>query len=60
MLIILAKEIFITGLGTLILPLGLLPIPHLYGIGSAIVYVTLILTVWSGVDYLYKFRKVFL
>jgi CDP-diacylglycerol--glycerol-3-phosphate 3-phosphatidyltransferase len=48
------------GLGTLIFPLGLLPIPHLHGIGLTIVYVALILTIWSGVDYFYKLRKVFL
>ena len=48
------------GLGTLIFPLGVLPIPYLHHIGIAIVYVALILTVWSGVDYFYKLRRVFL
>ncbi len=48
------------GLGTLIFPLGILPIPALHQIGIGIVYIALILTVWSGVDYFYKLRSVFL
>lgn len=48
------------GLGTLIFPLGLLPIPALHQIGLVIVYVALVLTVWSGVDYFYNLRRVFL
>ncbi|HFQ88725.1 MAG TPA: CDP-diacylglycerol--glycerol-3-phosphate 3-phosphatidyltransferase, partial [Desulfobulbus sp.] len=35
-------------------------IPHLHGIGLAILYVALVLTVWSGLDYFYKLRRVFL
>lgn len=48
------------GLGTLIFPLGVLPVPYLHQIGLIIVYIALILTVWSGADYFYKLRKVFL
>jgi len=48
------------GLGTLIFPLGLLPIPYLHHIGLAVLYVALVLTVWSGFDYFYKLRQVFL
>lgn len=48
------------GLGTLIFPLGIVPIPHLHQIGLAILYFALILTVWSGLDYFYKLRKIFL
>ncbi len=48
------------GLGTLIFPLGVLPVPDLYQIGRIIVYVALVLTVWSGLDYFYKLREVFL
>ncbi len=48
------------GLGTLIFPLGLLPIPYLHQIGLGLVYVALVLTVWSGLDYFYKLRRVFL
>jgi len=48
------------GLGTLIFPVGLLPIPHLHLIGLAIMYVALALTLWSGFDYFYKLRKIYL
>ena len=48
------------GLGTLIFPLGVLPIPYLHQIGLGLVYVALVLTVWSGIDYFYKLRRVFL
>lgn len=48
------------GLGTLIFPLGVLPIPYLHQIGLGLVYVALVLTVWSGLDYFYKLRRVFL
>ena len=48
-------------LGTLIFPAGLVPfIPHLHAIGLAILYVALVLTIWSGLDYFYKLRRVFL
>lgn len=48
------------GLGTLIFPLGVVPIPALHEIGLVIVYVALVLTVWSGIDYFYKLRRIFL
>ena len=48
------------GLGTLIFPLGVLPIPYLHQIGLAILYVALVVTVWSGFDYFYGLRRVFL
>lgn len=48
------------GLGILIFPLGLLPIPYLYQIGLIIIYCALFLTVWSGLDYFFKLSKVFL
>ena len=48
------------GLGTLIFPASALPIPFLHQIGLAIVYVALVLTLWSGFDYFYKLRKIFL
>lgn len=48
------------GLGTLIFPLGLLPIPYLHEVGLGIVYVALLLTVWSGLDYFYKLKQIFL
>ncbi|NOQ45125.1 MAG: CDP-diacylglycerol--glycerol-3-phosphate 3-phosphatidyltransferase [Desulfobulbaceae bacterium] len=48
------------GLGTLIFPLGLLPIPFLHQLGLIIMYGALVLTVWSGFDYFYKLRIVFI
>jgi len=48
------------GLGTLIFPVGLLPIPFLHEIGLGLLYIALVLTVWSGLDYFYKLRRVFL
>lgn len=48
------------GIGTLIFPLGLVPIPHLHLIGLGIVYISLFLTIWSGVDYFYKLKQIFL
>ena len=48
------------GLGFLIFPEGLLPIPALHQIGMAIMYMALIFTIWSGVEYFYKLRRVFL
>jgi len=48
------------GLGTLIFPLGVLPVPYLHQMGLAIIYVALVLTIWSGIDYFYKLRRIFL
>jgi CDP-diacylglycerol--glycerol-3-phosphate 3-phosphatidyltransferase len=48
------------GLGVLIFPLGVLPVPFLHEIGMVCIYVALILTLWSGVDYFYRLRRVFL
>ncbi|WP_240193540.1 CDP-diacylglycerol--glycerol-3-phosphate 3-phosphatidyltransferase [Desulfobulbus alkaliphilus] len=48
------------GLGILIFPLGVLPIPYLHHIGMAIMYLALLLTIWSGADYFYKLRRLFL
>ncbi|HDO30849.1 MAG TPA: CDP-diacylglycerol--glycerol-3-phosphate 3-phosphatidyltransferase, partial [Desulfobacteraceae bacterium] len=48
------------GLGTLIFPLDLLPLPFLHRLGLAIVYVALVLTIWSGFDYFLKLRRIFL
>lgn len=48
------------GLGVLIFPGNLLPIPNLHAIGTAIMYVALVVTIWSGIEYFYKLRRVFL
>jgi len=44
----------------LIFPPGLLPIPFLHDAGLNILYVSVLLTIWSGFDYFYRFQKVFL
>ncbi|MHB8788630.1 MAG: CDP-diacylglycerol--glycerol-3-phosphate 3-phosphatidyltransferase [Desulfobulbaceae bacterium] len=48
------------GLGTLIFPLDLLPLPFLHRLGLMIVYVSLVVTIWSGIDYFLKFKNLFL
>jgi CDP-diacylglycerol--glycerol-3-phosphate 3-phosphatidyltransferase len=48
------------GIGTLIFPLGLLPLPFLHRLGLGILYVSLVLTIWSGLDYFYKLKNIFL
>lgn len=47
------------GLGFLIFPLGVLPVPHQYLIGMVLIYASLILAVWSGVTYFYRLRSIF-
>ena len=44
----------------LIFPAALLPIPFLHKIGLYILYVSLVMTIWSGIDYFYRFQKLFL
>ena len=47
------------GLGFLIFPLGVLPVPHQYGIGRMLIYASLVLAIWSGMAYFYKLRRIF-
>ena len=49
-----------TALCILIFPTGLLPLPYLHELGLIILIVSMILTIWSGFDYFYRFQKVFL
>ena len=49
-----------TAICVLIFPVGLLPLPYLHELGLIILIVSLILTIWSGFDYFYRFQKVFL
>ncbi|MFA7384531.1 MAG: CDP-diacylglycerol--glycerol-3-phosphate 3-phosphatidyltransferase [Desulfurivibrionaceae bacterium] len=49
-----------TALCVLIFPLGVVPIPFLHELGLGILYVSAVMTVWSGVDYFYRFQKIFL
>jgi len=48
------------GIGTLIFPLDLLPLPFLHQVGLGILYVALVLTIWSGIDYFLKLQQIFL
>ncbi len=55
------KSIFqYTALCVLIFPLGLLPLPFLHDLGRIILYVSLLLTLWSGFDYFVKLQKIYL
>ncbi len=47
------------GLGFLIFPLGVLPVPHQYQIGMVLIYASLVLALWSGVAYFYRLRSIF-
>lgn len=48
------------GLGTLIFPLTLLPLPFLHDLGLWIVYASVALTIWSGLDYFLKLKRIFI
>jgi CDP-diacylglycerol--glycerol-3-phosphate 3-phosphatidyltransferase len=48
------------GLGTLIFPINLLPLPFLHRLGLMIVYFSVILTIWSGFDYFRKLKRIFM
>ena len=55
------KSVFqYTALCVLIFPLDLLPIPRLQYIGLSILYVSAVLTLWSGGEYFYRFQREFL
>ena len=47
------------GLGFLIFPLGVLPIPYQYEIGRLLIYGSVIMAIWSAFDYFYKLRAIF-
>jgi len=49
-----------TALCVLIFPPTLLPIPFLHQLGQVILLFSMVLTIWSGFDYFYRFQKVFL
>jgi CDP-diacylglycerol--glycerol-3-phosphate 3-phosphatidyltransferase len=55
------KSVFqYTALCILIFPMGLLPLPFLHDLGRVILYVSLVLTLWSGFDYFVKLQKIYL
>ena len=47
------------GLGFLIFPSGVLPVPYQYEIGRLLIYGSVIMAIWSAFDYFYKLRSVF-
>ena len=47
-------------LSILIFPLGLSPLPSLHEVGRIILYVSLLLTLWSGFDYFVRLQKIYL
>ena len=55
------KSVFqYTALCILIFPLGLFPLPFLHDLGRIILYVSLLLTLWSGFDYFVRLQKIYL
>ncbi len=55
------KSVFqYTALCVLIFPETLLPIPFLHDLGRMILYVSLVLTLWSGFDYFIRLQKIYL
>ena len=49
-----------TALCILIFPLGVLPVPFLHETGLTILYLSLVLPLWSGFEYFSRFQQVFL
>ncbi len=47
------------GLGFLICPIGLVPVPFQHEIGTVLIYGSLVLAIWSAVEYFYKLRSIF-
>ncbi len=47
------------GIGFLIFPLHLIPIPYQYQFGMILLYLSLVLSIWSAADYTYKLRSIF-
>lgn len=47
------------GLGLLIFPRGVLPLSHQHEIGRSLIYVSLVLAVWSAAAYFYRLRSIF-
>jgi len=55
------KSIFqYTALSILIFPPGVLPLPFLHDLGLAVLYASLFFTIWSGLDYFFRLRKIYL
>lgn len=50
----------LTALSILIYPISFAPFPELHLIGSFLLYIALLLTLWSGIQYFHRFRQVYL
>lgn len=50
----------VTALSILIFPASFSPVPGLHRIGMIILYLALFLTLWSGIQYFHRFRRVYL
>ncbi len=48
------------GLGFLTFPRNVLPVPYQYEIGTLLIYISLVLAIWSAAVYSYNLREVFL
>ena len=47
------------GVGLLIFPLNVLPIPYQYEGAMVLIYFSVVLSIWSAVSYTYKLRSIF-
>jgi CDP-diacylglycerol--glycerol-3-phosphate 3-phosphatidyltransferase len=47
------------GISFLLFPLGVLPVPYLHEIGQILLYISLVMAIWSGIDYFYNLRSIF-
>ena len=47
------------GIGFLVFPLGILSVPYLHQIGQILLYISLVMAIWSGIDYFYNLRSIF-
>lgn len=47
------------GVGLLIFPLHLLPIPYQYELAMILIYLSVVLSIWSAANYTYKLRDIF-
>lgn len=46
-------------IGLLIFPLGVLPVPYLHQLGKVLLYISVVMAIWSGIDYFYNLRHIF-
>lgn len=47
------------GIGFLIFPVGLLPIPYQYEFAIILIWISIVMSYWSAAQYLYKLRDIF-